>query len=148
MQKQPQKVGSSLSFKFLDFFEHKIESIRKEIDASPTFHLDRPTRAAPHAPPEATFLQFSTISLDELAKLTQASKPTTCMLDPLSTKVLKELFPTVGSAMLNIMNLSLSTGTVPSTFKTTVIKPLLKKPGLDPEVLSSYQPISNLPFLV
>ena len=65
------------------------------------------------------------------------------MLDPL----LKDLFPTAGPAVLNIMNLSLSTGTVPSTFKTTVIKPLLKTPGLHPEVLSSYRPISNLPLL-
>ena len=68
-------------------------------------------------------------------------------MDPLPSKVLNELFPTVGPAMLNIMNLSLSTETVPSTFKTSVIEPLLKKPGLDPEVLSSYRPISNLPFL-
>ena len=39
--------------------------------------------------------------------------------------------------MLNITNLPLSSGTVPSTFK----------PGLDPEVLGSYRPISNHTFL-
>ena len=32
-------------------------------------------------------------------------------------------------------------------FKIAVIKPLLKKPTLDPEVLANYRPISNLPFL-
>ena len=45
--------------------------------------------------------------------------------------------------MLNIRNLSLSTGTVPSTFKTAVIKPILKKPGLDPEVLTPSQTVNN-----
>ena len=45
------------------------------------------------------------------------------------------------------MNLPLSTGIVPSSFKAAVIKPLLKKPGLDPELVSNYLPISNLPFL-
>jgi len=32
------------------------------------------------------------------------------------------------------------------SFKVAVIKPLLKKPTLDPEVLVNYRPISNLPF--
>ena len=55
------------------------------------------------------------------------------MLDPLPSKVLKEHLPTVGPAILLLMNLSLSIGIVPSSFKDAVIKPLLKKPGLDPE---------------
>ena len=64
-----------------------------------------------------------------------------------ASKLENKLFPyssMVGPAMLNIMNLSLTTGTVPSTFKAIVIKLLLKKPGVDPEVLGSYRPISNL----
>ncbi len=36
---------------------------------------------------------------------------------------------------------------VPQYFKVAVIKPLLKKPTLDPEVLANYRPISNLPFV-
>ena len=45
------------------------------------------------------------------------------------------------------MNHSLTTGTVPSDFKTAIVKPFLKKPSLDPNALSNYRPISNLPFL-
>ena len=48
--------------------------------------------------------------------------------------------------MLLIMNLSLSTKTISSTFKTAVRKPLLKKPSLEPKVVSSYWQISNIPF--
>ena len=36
---------------------------------------------------------------------------------------------------------------IPRTFKVAVIKPLLKKPTLDSEVLANYGPISNLPLL-
>jgi len=43
--------------------------------------------------------------------------------------------------------MSLLTGHVPHSFKVAVIKPLLKKPTLDPDVLANYRPISNLPFL-
>ena len=66
----------------------------------------------------------------------------------LPSKVLKELLPIVGPAILSLMNLSLSTGSVSSSFKAAVIKPLLKKPGRDPELVSNYRPISNLPFPV
>ncbi|KAL0153562.1 hypothetical protein M9458_051176 [Cirrhinus mrigala] len=49
--------------------------------------------------------------------------------------------------LLNIINSSLSLGYVPKTFKLAAIKPLIKKPQLDPNELTNYRPISNLPFL-
>ena len=84
--------------------------------------------------------------LHELEKVIKALKLTTCRLDHLPSKVLKELLPAVGPAILPVMNLSLSTVLIPSSFKAAVIKLLLKKPGLDPELVSIYWPISNLPF--
>ncbi|MCJ8729682.1 hypothetical protein PDJAM_G00109140, partial [Pangasius djambal] len=38
-------------------------------------------------------------------------------------------------------------GYVPKSLKLAVIKPLVKKPDLDPSNLTNYRPISNLPFL-
>ena len=32
-------------------------------------------------------------------------------------------------------------------FAVSVVKPLIKKPNLDPEVLGNYRPVSNLPYL-
>ena len=48
----------------------------------------------------------------------------------------------------DVINSSLKAGHVPSALKTAVIRPLLKKNTLDPDVLGNYRPISNLPFLV
>ena len=45
------------------------------------------------------------------------------------------------------VNLSLTSGTVPIAFKKAVVKPLIKKPNLDPEILDNYRPVSNLPYL-
>ena len=45
-----------------------------------------------------------------------------------------------------IINGSLTTAKVPSCFKSALVRPLLKKKGLDKEVLSNYRPVSNLPF--
>ena len=55
----------------------------------------------------------------------------------------KFVLPTI----TDIMNHSLATGTVPSDFKITIVKPLLRKPSLAQNALSIYRPIFNLPFL-
>ena len=47
----------------------------------------------------------------------------------------------------DIVNKSLSCGVVPQCFKHALVKPLLKKAILDPNCLSNYRPVSNLPFL-
>ena len=80
-------------------------------------------------------------------KLVKSSKPTTCVLDPFPSKLLKEVLPEVIDPLLTIINSSLSIGYVPKTFKLAVIKPLIKKPQLDPKELVNYTPVSNLPFL-
>ncbi len=69
------------------------------------------------------------------------------MLDPIPSKLLKEVFPEVIDPILAIINLSLSLGYVPKTFKLAVIKPIIKKTQLDPKYLVNYRQISNLPFL-
>uniref|UniRef100_A0A8C4GTX0 Reverse transcriptase domain-containing protein n=1 Tax=Dicentrarchus labrax TaxID=13489 RepID=A0A8C4GTX0_DICLA len=61
--------------------------------------------------------------------------------------VVRPKVPLIGTSLLDMINLSLLSGYVPQSFKVAVIKPLLKKPTLDPGVLANYRPISNLPFL-
>ena len=46
-----------------------------------------------------------------------------------------------------LVNLSISDGEFPQTCMQSLISPVLKKPSLDPEALSNYQPISNLSFI-
>ena len=80
-----------------------------------------------------TLTFFNPVSHDTLMKIVMASKPSSCILDSIPTKLLKELLPVLGPPMLNIINSSLSTRCVPNSLKVAVIKPLLKKPNLDPE---------------
>ncbi|KAI2645534.1 RNA-directed DNA polymerase from mobile element jockey [Labeo rohita] len=99
--------------------------------------------------PKEKLQYFTAIGQEELNKLITVfiSKPTTCLLDPVPTKLLKELLPVAEEPLLNIINSSLSLGHVPKPFKLAVIKPLIKKPQLDPSELANYRPISNLPFM-
>jgi len=46
-----------------------------------------------------------------------------------------------------LFNRSLVTGCFPSEFKHAIVRPLLKKSGLDASDLKNYRPVSNLSFL-
>ncbi len=53
------------------------------------------------------------------------------MLDPIPSKLLKEVLPKVIDPHSAILNSSLSLGYVPKSFKLVVNKPLIKKTQLD-----------------
>ena len=49
--------------------------------------------------------------------------------------------------LVYIDNVCITTGQFPNTLKSAVVKPLLKKPTLDPHSMKNYRHVSNLPFL-
>ena len=128
---------------FMGFFINKIDLIKNKIISTPLSAI------VPEVVMESEpgLDCFDPVELSELAKLLSSSKPSTCMLDPVPTRLFKEVFPLISSSILDVINLSLLQGYVPKAFKVAVIKPLLKKPSLDPDDLVNYRPISNLPFL-
>ena len=67
-----------------------------------------------------------------------------CILDPLPAILLKQHFDLLLPIILKIVNLSLESGHFPSSLKTAVLSPLLKKANLDHEDLANYRPISDL----
>ncbi len=131
---------------FMNYFTYKINTIR---DQTVTMQLPAAVshQIVYYWSPEEQFHSFSTIGEEELYKLVKSAKPTTCILDPIPSKLLKEVLPEVIDPLLAIINSSLSLGYVPKTFKLAVIKPLIKKTQLDPKDLVNSRPISNLPFL-
>ncbi len=124
------------------FLLKKIDNIKNIIT-----NVDSTASSTSFIAPKEKLHCFTTTGQDELKKLNTASKLTTCLLDPVPTKLLKEMLPVAEEPLLNIINSSLSLGHVPKPFKLAVIKPLIKKPKLDPCELANYRPISNLPFM-
>ena len=70
----------------------------------------------------------------------------TCELDHISIAVLKRILPTMLGAITEIVNLLLSMDSFAQDWKIAVVKPLLKKPGLD-LTKRNCRPVSNLSFL-
>ena len=46
-----------------------------------------------------------------------------------------------------MINLSIETGSFPDSLKQALLSPIIKKQGLDPDILNNYRPISKLPFI-
>ena len=137
---------------FMTFFNNKILTIREQIHSLLPLYDLTPLPKCPMAmatPPQpgALLESFAPIDLPELNSLILSSKSSTCLLDPIPTKLLKHALSLLSETLLNVMNNSLISGYVPKSFKIAVIKPSLKKPNLDPDNLANYRPISNLPFL-
>ena len=133
---------ASLPNMFCDFFMKKVTDLRVQLDSLPcTYFATNPIQT------NFLFDTFKPISLEELKKIVLMSKLTTCPLDPIPTPLLFDCIDVLLPTIQNIINTSLSSGLVPDIFKTAIVKPLLKKPSLDPNNLKNYRPVSNLPFL-
>ena len=70
-----------------------------------------------------------------------------CLSDPMPTTLLKDNIKVLAPFLTDFFNKSLSTGTLPSIFKSAYITPRLKKPDLDTTEAKFYRPISNLTVL-
>ncbi|PIK38247.1 putative RNA-directed DNA polymerase from mobile element jockey-like [Apostichopus japonicus] len=140
----PDKDSKDLVHEFSIFFIDKITRIRASIVSegkSKSFSL------TVHKPPSCALDMWEPATEDELKRIIMASPSKSCGLDPLPTNLLKQCVTPLLPVISTIVNNSLITGDVPSAFKLAHVTPLIKKPSLDPTVLSNYRPVSNLPFV-
>jgi hypothetical protein len=123
------------------FFSDKIISIRSS--------LPLPDRESPSSCDFSgiQLSQFSLITDEQLLKLIKTSKKRTSSVDPIPTTLFLKCLDILLPIVKMIINGSLATGTVPSPLKKAVIRPLLKKTGLDPDEPKNYRPVSNLSFI-
>uniref|UniRef100_A0A8C6NT99 Reverse transcriptase domain-containing protein n=1 Tax=Nothobranchius furzeri TaxID=105023 RepID=A0A8C6NT99_NOTFU len=74
-------------------------------------------------------------------------KPAGSSVDCLPAKLVRDSVSALSPALMNIFNISLSTGVFLKVFKDAVVWPILKKPGLDPSTYENFRPISKVLFL-
>ena len=83
----------------------------------------------------------------DVLKILKKSAPKSCDLDPIPTTLLFDCVDVVLPYLTKIINESLISGIFPEVHKTALVTPLLKKVGLDQNVLKNYRPVSNLSFV-
>ena len=72
---------------------------------------------------------------------------TTSSSDIFPTRLLMSNLHVIVPILQHIVNLCLTTGDFPITCNASMVIPLIKKPGLDREMLNNYRPVSNLSFV-
>lgn len=150
----------ALADEFQSFFSEKVQkiysTIQKDIneshDSSSDSHQDIMSsqycvnNKIPNQEGSA-FGTFNCVSVEELLELAQELPNKSCDLDPLPMWLFKACLPELINIIHYIVNESLKTGVFPTDLKTAIVRPSLKKPTLDSDVLENYRPISNLEYI-
>jgi hypothetical protein len=129
---------SELAERFASYFTDKISAVRSNFDNNNVLQGSNSNSIA-----QLDCFQF--VQQDELKKLIARSPSKSCALDPVPTWLVKSC-PALVPLLCDIINSSISSGTVPPALKYAYITPALKRPSLDENQLKNYRPISNLPF--
>ena len=114
--------------------------IRKGLD-----HI-LPYKPQPHSHPIDNLTDFTPLTDEDVYNLIHRCSGKLCELDPIPGSLLKSTAHTLVPLIGNIINKSLSTGAFPIAWKRAVVKPLLKKPGLEC-IFKNYRPVLNLPAI-
>ena len=138
----PPLYTTSFCSSMMFFFINKIKNIHLHLGSTPHLNISADFHPSTHS-----FSSFQLPDISEITELIRKSKPSTCQLDPLPTHLVKASLPSLIPLICAIFHSSLTIGTVPTSFKTAAITPILKKPGADPSNFNDFRPISNLPFI-
>ena len=116
----------------------KLKKIRESLTYTPSYVTLQ------HSIPK--FTPFCPLMESEVCAVIMGMKNKHCKLDTIPTGILKQILEACLPAITQIVNMSLTNGEFCKNWKVAVVKPLLKKPGLD-LISKNYGPISNLPFI-
>jgi len=133
----------TLANDFSNFFIDKVSRIQSSI---PSNNMHSAFLTTPYQI-STPMTHFIPVTQEAIMKIIASSPNKQCDLDPMPTHLLKLVASELCSAISQIINCSLETGTFPSAFKTALVSPLLKKSSLDPECYNNYRPVSNLSFI-
>lgn len=125
---------------FNAFFTDKIVKIRKSISS------ENPTPQIDDFPSMGLMFNFQPTSLDEIKSIINEAGIKCSPSDFLPQKLLKENLDIMLPVIVDLVNLSLSTGNIDG-IKLADIIPLLKNESYDPNQLKNFRPVSNLTFI-
>ena len=130
-----------LADEFNKFFDEKIKTIRSKFDSA-----ERSTADRTESNTSFKLSRFKGLSDAEVKDLILNMPVKHCNLDPLPTWLILECIDEFLPTITKIINMSLTTGEMPHELKHALVRPLLKKEGLD-LIKKNYRPVSNLSFL-
>ena len=121
------------------FFIDKVNKIRDSI-----IPANQP-KVVPDCSPKL-FSSFTLVTEEEVRSVIASSNKSFSPADSFPSKLILKILPTILPYLTNFFNSSLRLGVFPQSMKHAFVKPLLKKPDLDPSDPKNMRPISQLSF--
>lgn len=143
----PYDDASTLANEMGEYFVQKVTTIRDKLDNY------CPPNSPSHAPKTSdcyngtVLSQFDCLSEKNIWDMIVTSNKKCCPLDPIPASILSTYVDILLPAITKMVNLSLQSGKFPENWKNALVRPLLKKSGLDQTVFKNFRPISNLQFV-
>jgi hypothetical protein len=131
--------------KFNIFYIEKIATARSTVPCTPPASGTQ-SNSSLIPFPSVLLSNFDIVTEQELSSLIRKSSTKSDIMDPLPTWLLKTYLSAFVPVVTALINLSLSYG-IPQTYKHAIVRPLLKKKDLDPEVFSNFRHVSSLPYV-
>ena len=94
------------------------------------------------------FDTFQPLSCVVLSSIIHKINRTTCGLEPFPTQLFMSHLIFIINIILRIVNLYFSSGEFPAFCMSASISSVIKKQGLDSEILKNYRPVVNLSFIL
>ena len=135
---QYEKNLNTLAKDFNHFYVDKVSKIRNAITPIKEADITQPKLFT------GTLLEeFSPTTVEELRTIISSGEIKTAFNDILPRDLMKSSIEVLLPYICTLINTSLATGSMEG-IKESTIMPILKKNGLDPEVLKNYRPVSDI----
>ena len=134
---------------FGNFSMQKIDKIYQLIDMQSSSEMPKAGKkgcADSDTYAGVTFANFETLSQEQVSELINRAAKKSCPLDPMPTSVVLDVLDVLLPVITNMINLSLESGVFVSDWKEALLKPLLKKCGLD-IAFNNFRLVSNFPYV-
>lgn len=150
MLAQPQQIcqfkpDQILCDKLAYFFQDKVKLIYDNLHSNRKVIGNDPQLKPAETPFQCQLTRFVTLNDTEVNKILLAISSGSPN-DPCPPRVWHLASVQISKFLTPLLNQVLNTGIFPVIWKEACIRPILKKPALDPTVVKNYRPISCLPF--
>ena len=140
------KNNKALANEFNPSFKDKVQKIMDNIAPTEDNLTDQQYLESDYTT-DKRFREFIPVNSDKIAKIIRTAPPKSCELDPVPSKILKQVCEDISPLIATIVNTLLTSGTFSGNLKNALLRPLLKKANLEVTALKNFKPVSNLSYL-
>ena len=132
--------SQQLAEDFNDVFINKISDIRAGLHNTEAAFVE--TREL-----SCHILDLEIPSHSHIVEVLGSLTPKTCDLEPIPTSEVRQHVPELAPIISRIVCASLASSEFPTSLKTSIVRPKLKKLDLDSEIYQNYRPLANMSFM-